>query len=151
MFLIDLNLSLVNIVQDQTEVCWMYSTEIEQRMGVRIVSQDWFEKVTAGWQDKFVSWYLSVSHHHSPSPGLRRISLDNSIHPAKEEDSLSKWSQVTQVISRQKTLIGISSHVATQLKGDVTTCTGEFSHFTSIPYYRNWIDRETRWTVQCYP
>ena len=29
----------------------------------------------------------------------------------------------------------------TQLKGDVGTCTGEFSHFTSVPYYRNWIDK----------
>ena len=60
MMLIDVNLSLVDVVQHKPETFRVHSTEVEQRMGVRVPLEDWFEEWTGGCQDQLVSWYLCL-------------------------------------------------------------------------------------------
>ena len=58
--LIDLNLSMVNVVQHKPQAFRVHSAEVEKRMGVRVSLEDRFEEVTGGREDKFVSWYLGL-------------------------------------------------------------------------------------------
>ena len=49
----------------------------------------------------------------------------------------------------QHTLIGISSHVATKKNGKFSVCTGQYSHFTSVSHYRDWIDDKMKASKFC--
>ena len=48
MLLVDLNLSLVDVVQDELELPRGDSVKTEERMGVFVVSEDMFEVRTGG-------------------------------------------------------------------------------------------------------